>query len=107
MKYRKYSKEFKLSVLADLDAGKSVAQVCTERNIASNVVYKWKGLRDKDPHRAFSGRGKSSSVETELNEYKRLVGQLYAENAFLKRVQKNLKETLADQKMKESRGYSK
>ena len=107
MKYRKYSKEFKLSVLTELEGGKSIAQVCAEKNIKSNVVYKWKSLHDKNPHRAFSGRGKNSSIEAELNEYKRLVGQLYAENSFLKRVQKNLKETLADQKMKEQRGYSK
>lgn len=107
MKYRKYSKEFKLSVLAEIESGKSIAQVCAEKNIVSNVVYKWKSLHDKNPQRAFSGRGNNSSVEAELNEYKRLVGQLYAENIFLKRVQKNLKETLADQKMKEQRGYLK
>ena len=106
MKKRTYSKEFKLSILADLDAGKSVAQVCSENNLSSYVVYKWRKQHKKDPQRAFSGRGKSGSVDAELNEYKKLVGQLYAENVFLKRVQKSLQETLADQKLKEKRGYS-
>jgi transposase-like protein len=107
MKKRTYSKEFKLSVLAELESGKSVAQVCTEKNVKSAVVYKWKSLHNENPHSAFSGRGNKSSVETELNEYKRLVGQLYAENTFLKRVQKSLQETLTEQKIKERRGYSK
>lgn len=106
MKYRKYSKEFKLSVIADLESGKRVSQICAEKNIRSNVVYKWKVQHERNPKGAFSGSIEASSEE-KLNEYKRLVGQLYAENAFLKRVQKHLQETVTNQKMKERRGSSK
>jgi transposase-like protein len=101
MKRRTFSKEFKLSILEELHSGKSIANICNEHNIAKDLVYKWKYQYEQSPKRAFSGHGKTSSLEAELNEYKRLVGQLYAEKTFLKKCIQGLREHIAEKKLKE------
>jgi len=49
-------------------------------------LSKWKGEYKENPETAFSGKGIISKPEAKLAESERLVGQLYAENAFLKKV---------------------
>lgn len=104
MKKRTFTKEFKLAILTELDGGKSVAQVCTEHNIKKDLVYAWRREYKSNPSGAFVGRGNIGSMEAELNQYKRLVGELYAETFFLKNVCTNLRQFLAEQKKKERRG---
>lgn len=107
MKKRRFTKEFKLSILEELQSGKSVANICNEHNVSKDVVYKWKYQYQKDPKRAFRGHGKASSLEAELNEYKRLVGQLYAEKIFLKKCIQSLQEHIAEERLKEREVHSK
>jgi transposase-like protein len=100
MKHRRYTNELKLSVLAQLESGKSVAQICSEHNIGSSLLYKWKEQYKKDPHRAFSGNGNISSLESELKHCKKVIAELYLENDFLKKVRTNLQSLLSQQRLK-------
>ena len=84
MKHRKFSKEFKLEVIREMDAGKPVAQVCRERELDNSLVYQWKKRYDKNPEQAFS-KNDSSTLESKNAELERTIGQLYVENDFLKK----------------------
>ncbi len=43
--HRKFSREFKLSVLRELEGGKSIAQVCRENDICPNLAVRWKKVQ--------------------------------------------------------------
>jgi transposase len=90
-KRRKYTREFKISVITELDAGKTIAQVSREYNLHPSMITRWKREYNKDPESAFRGNGVTSN-ESRIAELERLVGKLYAENAFLKNALERLRE---------------
>ncbi|MBE0521371.1 MAG: transposase [Candidatus Methanoperedenaceae archaeon] len=69
----------KITLLRELDNGKSSAQVCRENGIHPLMLSKWKREYKENPVIAFSGN--ISKPEAKLAESGRLIGQLYAENA--------------------------
>ena len=88
---RKYTREFKISVITELDSGKTIAQVSREYNLHPSMITRWKKEYNRDPESAFRGNGISKSKESRIAELERLVGQLYAENAFLKNALERLR----------------
>ena len=57
LKRRTFTREFKLQVIREVEAGKSQAQVAREYQVSDNTISKWRrGLR-KYKERAFVGRG--------------------------------------------------
>jgi len=95
---KKFTKESKISILRELENGKNAAQVCREHDIHPSMLSKWKREYKDNPGTAFSGNGNISKPEAKLAESERLIGQLYAENAFLKKVLTRL-----EMKLKEHR----
>jgi transposase len=83
---RKFTKEFKLQVLNEVDAGKSIAQASREHNIHSTLICKWRRDYDKNPEKAFPGNGNTASMEARIAELERMVGRLTMENDLLKKV---------------------
>lgn len=96
MRRRRFTRNFKISVLHELQSGKSGAQVCRENNISSSVLYKWRRTYEKYPDTAFKGNGNIYTLEAKLAEKDRLIGKLYAENELLKKVLHSLKTMLAE-----------
>ena len=94
-KRRKYTREFKISVITELDSGKTIAQVSREYNLHPSMITRWKEEYNKDPESAFRGNGVKSK-ESRIAELERLVGQLYAENAFLKNALERLREQIRE-----------
>ena len=88
---RRFSREFKLGVLRELESGKSVAEVCREHDLTRFLVARWRREREENPGNAFAGNGNACKDEARTRELERLVGQLYAENDFLKRALANMK----------------
>ena len=88
---RKYTREFKISVITELDAGKTIAQVSREYNLHPSMITRWKREYNRDPESAFRGNGVKRN-ESRIAELERLVGKLYAENAFLKNALERLRE---------------
>lgn len=107
MKRRKFTKDFKLSVLSEFNSGKTIAQISTEKNISPSLISKWRREYKQDPERAFAGEGKSSSLEAELSECKKVIGELYIQVEFLKKVQTNLQNLLTQQRLKKGEGLTK
>jgi len=97
---RKFSREFKLQVLQELDSGKAPAQVCREHDLKIDAVCRWRKEYRDNPEHAFSGRGNPSTQETKVAQLERKIGQLYMENEFIKRVNANLQSRLSELKKK-------
>ena len=93
---KKYTRESKISILRELESGKNAAQVCRENGIHPSMLSKWKREYKENPGTAFSGNGNVSKPEAKLAESERLIGQLYAENAFLKKVLSSLETKLLE-----------
>jgi transposase len=79
---KKYTREFKISLIHLIDSGTPLAQVARENGIHPNLVTKWKRQYAKDPNKAFSGNGNTYTAEARIAELERLLGKTYAENEF-------------------------
>ena len=99
---RKFTREFKLSILQELES-KRMAQICREHSLGESLVSKWKKEYSSNPKEAFKGNGNLWKEDAKIAQYERLVGQLYAENAFLKKVYESLKQQIAEERRKERR----
>lgn len=93
---RTFSREFKLRILQEL-ALKSPAEISREHNLHPVLLSKWKRDFKENSTKAFSGRGNLWKTEAELENYKRMVAELYAENDFLKKTATRLQKLNAEQ----------
>ena len=87
---RRFTREFKLTVLQELETA-SLTEVCRKHSVDISTVCNWRKDFEKNPQKAFAGQGNLWKPEAELARYKCLVGELYAENEFLKKVYIRLK----------------
>jgi transposase len=94
---REFTRDFKLSVLNELNLKKAV-EVCREHNIHPVMLSRWRKEFNQNPVKAFSGNGNLWKAEAEVERYKKLVGELYAEIDFLKKTTKKLQEINAEEK---------
>ena len=85
IKRRQFNREFKLQVIREIEAGKSVAQAAREHQLHPNTILKWRKLHQQYAERAFAGNGQTYKDEARIAELERLVGQLTRENSLLKK----------------------
>jgi transposase len=85
-KRRTYTREFKLKVLGEIEAGKSQAQAAREYQLTETAIYKWRKQLTRYKEQAFAGQGKAYTDEARLHELERMVGRLTMENDFLKKL---------------------
>jgi len=95
---RRFTREFKISVIRDIDAGKPLVQVARENSLHPILIAKWKKEYFENPKHAFSGNGRMYKEEARNAELERLVGRLYAENEFLKKALKILEERIYEER---------
>lgn len=95
---RKFTREFKLNVLRQAEQ-QPLAEVCREHDLHPTLVNRWKQEQQQYPKEAFNGRGNLFKLEAKLAERERLIGQLYAENAFLKKAVGSLQEKKVEERM--------
>jgi transposase len=86
LKRRRFTREFKLQVLREVDGGKSIASACREHEIHPNLVGKWRKEHAKYASEAFAGNGRLYKEEAKIAQLERMVGRLTMENDFLKKV---------------------
>jgi transposase len=87
---RKFTREFKLQVLAEIAAGKSVAQASREHQLHPTLIGRWQKQHRQYSDRAFSGNGHAYTDESRLAELERMVGRLTMENDLLKKALQRL-----------------
>jgi transposase len=95
---RRYTREFKLSVIRDLESGITVSELARKHNIHPALPKRWRREYYEDPDNSFSGNGNTYKLEARNAELERLVGQLYAENEFLKKAITNLEKFKEEEK---------
>jgi transposase len=100
LKRRKFSREFKVSLLGELEAGRSLVEVCREREVDFTTVCRWKREYQENPLHAFSGKGNPSTEETKTAQLERKIGQQAMEIDFLKKVNSSFQARLAELKKK-------
>jgi transposase-like protein len=97
MARRTFDRNFKLEILQQAKH-RPMAELCREHNLNQNMVLRWKRELEQYPKEAFKGKGNLYKVEAQLAESQRLIGQLYAENALLKKAIQSLQEKEAEEK---------
>ncbi len=98
---RKYTREFKISIIRELESGKNLAELSRENNLHPTLISRWRLEYQKDPDFAFSGNGNTYKEAARNQELERLVGKLYAENEFLKKALSFLEKRVQEDKSKE------
>jgi transposase len=93
MRYRKFTPEFKRSIVEQLlSETAGPAELCRRYNLSSGQLYTWKkqyanGKLDSEPSR-------EAELAARVRELERLLGKVTLENEFLKKAVKNsLKQT--------------
>lgn len=89
---RTFSKEFKLQVLGELDAGASVAEAARIHHVHPETIRQWKRTLRKYGERSFAGNGRAYSDEAKIAQLERALGQATLENSLLKKALSVLKE---------------
>ena len=89
---RKFTREFKLRALRQLASGKSFAKLARELELHENVLRRWHREFEKQPSRAFPGKGQGALRLDREAELERKIGQMTLENDFLKKALQRLEE---------------
>lgn len=100
---RRFTREFKLSVLREHDNGMSWGELARKYEVHATVISRWKREYNKNPDEAFKGNGTTYKEDARIGELERMVGQLYAENEFLKKTMASLEKRLQEGKARERR----
>ena len=82
---RKFSAEFKLRAVRQVEAGASVAAVARRHEIHPTLLSKWRQQLRRDPERAFQRDREPNDEQVQVSELEQLVGRLTMENALLKK----------------------
>lgn len=91
LKHRRiFTREFKLQVLAEIAAGKSVAQAARDHQLHPTVIGRWQKRLRQYSDRAFAGNGHPYTDEARIAELERMVGRLTMENDLLKKALQRL-----------------
>ena len=90
LKRRQFSREFKLQVVQELQAGKSLAQAAREHQVNAGTLVAWRKQQEQYAERAFQGNGRSYTDEARIAELERMVGQQAMEIALLKKALQRL-----------------
>jgi transposase len=89
---RTFSRDFKLQVVREVEAGKTQAQVAREHQINQYLLSRWCRQHRRYKDKAFSGKGRAHTDEARVAALERMVGRLTMENDLLKKVLQKLEE---------------
>lgn len=83
---RKYSREIKLQIVREIEAGKSPATAAREYEVHPTMISQWRKTHAQYGEAAFAGNGHLYKDEARIAELERKIGQLVLENDLLKKV---------------------
>ena len=85
LKRRQFTREFKLQVLREIEAGKSVAQASREHQLHPTLSLNGKSNTRNMPSTPLPAMVNIYKDEARIAELERMIGQLTMENALLKK----------------------
>ncbi len=83
-----------MKILRECENGKGKAQLSREHGLHPSLITRWEKKFREDPERAFSRNGNIYKEDARIGELERVIGELYAENSFLKKAQSNFSTSL-------------
>jgi transposase len=89
---RTFTKEFKLQVLRELDAGSTIAELARVHDVHPETIRVWSKMERKYGSRSFAGRGRAYTDEARIAQLERALGQVTLENSLLEKALASLKE---------------
>mgnify|MGYP004703219665 CR=1 FL=1 len=93
-----YSRELKVSVMRQIDSGRTPAELARQFQLSPKLLEKWRTeWRAKGPELAFPGNGQRAAAPVldqgrQIAELERKIGQLTMENDWLKKALRHFKE---------------
>jgi transposase len=88
---RRYDRDFKISVLSELESGKPLAQIARKHGINPSLPSRWRKELAMNPETAFRGNGRKCKENAGTSEHGRIVGEIYVDNDGL--IGKNKRDT--------------
>jgi len=82
---RQFSREFKLQVIREIEAGKTIAQAARAHQVLPNLIGRWQKQHAQNGERTFAGSGHAYTESAKIAELERKVGQLTMEADLLKK----------------------
>jgi len=101
---RRYDREFKISVVAELESGKPPAQIAREHGIHPSLPPRWRDELAEYPETAFGGNGHLYKYQARIAELERMLGQLHAENELLKKAFAMTQKKVREERIKPTLG---
>lgn len=92
MSRRVFTREFKQAAVNELKSGKPLGFVARRLEVSANTLSRWRREFEKQPTKAFSGRGKRMLAESREAELERKIGQQSMEIDFLKKLVRSFEE---------------
>ena len=89
---RTFTKDFKLQVLRELDAGWTVAELARIHDVHPETIRVWRKTERKYGDRSFSGNGRAYTDEARVAQLERALGQATLEISLLKKTLSALKD---------------
>ena len=100
-KKRVHSRDFKISVLRELENGETIAVISRKYQIHERLLSKWRKKYQAAPENAF--RDNTGKIEVDkCKELEQTIGQLYLENTFLKKTLQQLEKRLQQYRSREN-----
>lgn len=85
LRRRQFSRDFKVQIVRELEAGKTLAQAAREHQINPGTLVAWRKQLENYGDEAFAGNGNAYTAEARIAELERALGQAALEIAVLKR----------------------
>jgi transposase len=89
---RKFTRDFKLQVVREVETGKTQAQIAREHEIQPQIISRWCRQHRRYKERAFSGNGRAHTDEARIAALECMVGRLTMQNDLLKKLLQKLDE---------------
>lgn len=105
-KRRCFSRAFKVQVVREVQAGKSLAEASREHEIHPNQIRQWQEQQRMYGEKAFAGNGNAYTQEAQIEELERALGQMTMENRLLKKVLTRLEARQAEATLASGNGVS-
>jgi transposase len=87
---RRFTKEFKLAVVQQIESGKKVSEVARAYEVLPGVVHRWRRELRVEGHNAFRGNGVRLLQQKREEELQGVIARQAQEIDFLKRVLQRL-----------------
>lgn len=85
LRRRQFSRDLKVQIVRELQAGKTLAEAAREHQINPGTLVAWRKQHEDYGEQAFEGNGHSYTAEARIAELERALGQATMEIALLKR----------------------